>query len=364
MTQMLSPCEFDSEDELIGLDISLDQGMQSPIGCIVEVNTGDNDEITEDTEVVISEHLRDETHTVTLFDSLGVSIPHVGEEYTVYWRETLTNDGDWIQTAAKSMWEHRVRDAQYPDDIDAGDLVRNRIRSETYQVGADHCTKFSIRITDDGVSCTLTGRSDLATCIAALTVDSTTEVYVDDNDYDGVQKLYIEITDISPDPSSFSASIASDTVDTNDLPDEYVITGTDVFGGDVVITYDNSTETATVERTANSDSSEDSMDSQWALERGFTEPPEKLSGDLCGLDDYSTVEFFDIPWFDDIKELVTVPDTLDTGNVGVTVGDVYVSPDNNFELHHASIKPGFKKNRSTINDIVTENTPYTFKIES
>lgn len=344
----LSLIDNDPSD-LIGIDVEIDLGFHHAIGHVTDVEFEENDdgEAIPGTGVfTVEEHLRDKTYETNQdshFGGTSIRAAIVGREYTVYWWEALTPDGEWEQLNEKSLVRGDEPKRSVPDDA-----TRTRVRKETYEAGADHTKQFPIRAANDGLNSVVIGRSDLQTCIAALSEGSGAIFYVEQDDK-SVTRIRATIESAEPELPEFSPETAS--ASPPEMEDSYTITGTDQdTDAGIEIEYDNKAESATLTRTVPEDSDASGDDEVGDIE----------AGELRGIDNHTVVEWFNISWFNEIERRVTIPDELNTSSIGYEIGTVYIDPENKFELYHASIDGEFTKNGEPINDLITVDTPMTF----
>lgn len=350
--------ELDSPDDILGIDIKVNVYgmMDNPVGRIIDVtapNTdldlGDEDYPYEDIEITIEDHLHDRTWTRTGKDCITPAI--IGTTYTLYYGEARQDDGTWERITDKHPSEGYARDYLTNADTDK----QTRLMTETYEVGLDQTNKTPVRLTADGLDCTLTGRNTLEEALATVSLDQRISVNID-----AEHSIGASVTDISPHELNTDAE-SSGSADGSLVPDNYEITATDILDGTLTITYDPEFGQAYIERTPTNESDPDFPD-----HIDIAEDPGELSGELHALDAKGNpVEYYNIPWFNKLEQRINTSDALldeiDVGTIGPVVGHVYTAPRDRFELYHASLDRHFTTDSKSINDLVTVETPNTYK---
>lgn len=342
--------ELDSLDELLGIDIDVNvHGMfDNPIGVITNVNAPDTDlELGDegypygDVEIEVEDHLQDRSWTYSGTDPLSHAI--VGNTYTLHYGEEHQKDGTWQRITDFYTMEGRARD--YLDNANTDRPTR--FMTKTYEVGLEETDKVPIRLTEDGIDCSLLGRNTLEETLATVSVDQRIRINIDaEHTFDA------SVTDISPhelDTDAESSSRADGTL----IPDNYEITATDVMDGTITITYDADHGIATVTRTPTTDRNPDYPDRFDA-----SDDPGELSGELHGINPTGNpVEHYNIPWLNKLEDRINTSeliDALDPSRFGLVVAHAYTDCNDRFELYHATVKNSFTgPNSKPINTIVT-----------
>lgn len=343
----LAISDVESQEDLIGTDVKLTDEMgiaRSVIGYVSEASLGDS---PEDHEVVIEDHLQNRTFTLEGYEALSLTTPPLGAEYSIYWGEKLTEEG-WVRVTDNRLEERVVRDeVRHNPEIEG----ETRIMSETYTAGNETADRYPLYASDGGVYCLLEGRNTLAETLSALNLDQRIQISVGTD-----LQLSATVTSIDPEPTNLDPDMSS-AADGSLVVDDFTVKAEDDFDGEVTIQYDSTGDSAMVRRIAPEEPAASPENTDLDSDPGTVE--EVLRGlSVRG----NPVEWYDIPWMDGIRSAADIPDGLGASSVGYEIGEVWVEPDNRFELHYVVVDKDFQKStsRSLPFELASVDTPYTY----